>query len=53
MAMLEWTITFVLVALLAAALGVGGVVGVAALFARVLFLVFVTLFVALLIRRSP
>lgn len=51
-AMLGWAFTFLLVALLAAALGFGGTVGASALVAQILFVIFMALFlVTLLVRR--
>lgn len=50
--MLGWAFTFLLVALLAAALGFGGTVGAPALVAQVLFFIFILLFlVTLVVRR--
>jgi len=43
--MLRWVLTFFVVAILAGALGFGGVAGAATDIARFLFLVFVVLFV--------
>ncbi len=43
--MLRWALTFFIVAILAGALGFGGIAGAATDLARVLFLVFVVLFV--------
>lgn len=47
--MLSWTITFLVVALIAAALGFGGIAGAAAEFAKILFFLFLILFVVSLI----
>jgi uncharacterized membrane protein YtjA (UPF0391 family) len=54
-AMLSWSITFLVVALIAAVLGFGGIAGTAAGIAKVLFLVFLVLFVLSFIvgRRPP
>ena len=50
--MLGWAFTFLLVALLAAALGFGGTVGAPALVAQALFFIFILLFlVTLVVRR--
>jgi uncharacterized membrane protein YtjA (UPF0391 family) len=38
--MLRWSVTFLVIALIAAVLGFGGIAGEAAWFAKVLFLVF-------------
>jgi uncharacterized membrane protein YtjA (UPF0391 family) len=43
--MLSWALTFLVVALIAAALGFGGVAGEAAWVAHVLFVIFLVLFV--------
>ena len=57
--MLGWTLAFLIVGLIAGALGFTGVAGVAAGFAKVLFFIFVVLFVISLIagalrgRRPP
>ena len=53
--MLSWALTFLIVALLSAALGFGGVAGEAAWVAHVLFVVFLILFVVSLVtgRRVP
>ncbi len=53
--MLSWTITFLIIALIAAALGFGGVAGSAAWIAQVLFGLFLILFIISLIfgRRPP
>jgi uncharacterized membrane protein YtjA (UPF0391 family) len=53
--MLGWAITFLVVALIAAALGWGGVAGTAAGIAKILFVVFLILFVVSLLfgRRAP
>jgi uncharacterized membrane protein YtjA (UPF0391 family) len=53
--MLGYAITFLIVALVAAALGFGGIAGVSVEIARILFVVFLVLFVVTLIfgRRGP
>lgn len=52
--MLRWALTFLVVALIAAAMGFGGIAGNAAFFARILFFVFLVLFVlSLLFRSTP
>jgi uncharacterized membrane protein YtjA (UPF0391 family) len=47
--MLGWAITFLVFALIAAALGFGGIAGVAMEFAKILFFVFLILFVLTLV----
>jgi uncharacterized membrane protein YtjA (UPF0391 family) len=50
--MLNWALIFLVVALLAAAMGFGGIAGAAAGFAKVLFFLFLILFlVSLLMGR--
>lgn len=57
--MLSWAIFFFIIAIIAAALGFGGIAGTAAGIAKLLFVVFVALFLASLIvalvrgRRPP
>ena len=52
--MLSYAIFFLVIALIAGILGFGVIAGTAALFARVLFLVFLVLFVVSLLRgRRP
>ncbi|HUR29652.1 MAG TPA: DUF1328 domain-containing protein [Planctomycetota bacterium] len=57
--MLSWAITFLVIALVAALLGFGGIAGTAAGIAQVLFWVFVALFLVSLLsmlvsgRRTP
>lgn len=52
--MLGYAITFLLVALLAGVLGFGVIAGTAATFAKILFVVFLILFVVSLLRgRTP
>jgi uncharacterized membrane protein YtjA (UPF0391 family) len=52
--MLSWSITFLIIALIAAALGFGGIAGTAVGIAKILFFVFIVLFLLSLIfgRRS-
>ncbi len=47
--MLSWALTFLVIALIAAALGFGGIAGTAAGIAKLLFVVFLILFAASLI----
>ena len=47
--MLRWSITFFIVALIAAILGFGGIAGTAVGIAKVLFFVFLVLFVVSLV----
>lgn len=49
--MLGWALTFLLVALVAAALGFGGIAGTSAGIAKILFWIFIILFVVSLIAR--
>lgn len=53
--MLGWALTFLVVALIAAALGFGGIAGAATGIAKILFFVFLVLFIVSLIfgRRAP
>jgi uncharacterized membrane protein YtjA (UPF0391 family) len=53
--MLGWAITFLVIALIAAALGFGGVAGTATGIAKILFVVFLVLFIVSLIfgRATP
>jgi uncharacterized membrane protein YtjA (UPF0391 family) len=51
--MLGYTLIFLLVAIVAGALGFGVVAGMAATIARVLFVIFLVLFVLSLFRRAP
>lgn len=53
--MLSWAITFLIIALIAAILGFGGVAGTAVGIAKILFFVFLALFIVSLIfgRRTP
>jgi uncharacterized membrane protein YtjA (UPF0391 family) len=47
--MLSWAITFLVIALIAAALGFGGVAGAATGIAKILFFVFLVLFIVSLV----
>ena len=47
--MLSWALTFLIIALIAAALGFGGIAGAATGIAKILFFVFLVAFVVLLI----
>jgi uncharacterized membrane protein YtjA (UPF0391 family) len=47
--MLSWAVTFFIIAIVAAALGFGGVAGSAAGIAKILFAIFVVLFIASLV----
>jgi uncharacterized membrane protein YtjA (UPF0391 family) len=47
--MLSWALTFLVIALIAAALGFGGIAGSASYIAQVLFFVFLVLFIISLI----
>ncbi len=49
--MLSWALTFLVVALIAAALGFGGIAGTSAGIAKILFFIFLALFVISLIAR--
>lgn len=53
--MLRWTITFLIVAIIAALFGFVGVAGVAIDFAKILFFIFLALFIISLVfgRRRP
>jgi uncharacterized membrane protein YtjA (UPF0391 family) len=53
--MLSWAITFLVIALIAAVLGFGVLAGTAMSIAKILFVVFLVLFVLSLVmgRRSP
>lgn len=50
--MLNWALTFLIVAIIAAVLGFGGIAGQAAWIAQVLFGIFLILFVVSLIFRG-
>jgi uncharacterized membrane protein YtjA (UPF0391 family) len=47
--MLGWAITFLIIALIAAALGFGGIAGTATGIAKILFFVFLILFIVSLV----
>lgn len=49
--MLHWTLVFLIVALVAAALGFGALAGTAALIAKVLFIAFLVLWLVSLVTR--
>ena len=53
--MLSWAITFLVIAIIAAVLGFGGIAGTAVGIAKLLFFVFLALFVISLLmgRRTP
>ncbi len=53
--MLSWAITFLIIALVAAVLGFGGIAGTAVGFAKIIFFVFLVLFAVSLVfgRRPP
>ena len=53
--MLRWALIFLVIAIVAAALGFGGIAGTASEIARVLFFVFLVLFIVSLFfgRRTP
>ena len=53
--MINWAITFLVIALIAAVLGFGGIAGTAVGLAKILFFVFIVLFIVsyLMGRRSP
>ena len=50
--MLVWSMMFLVIALIAAALGFGGIVGTSAGIAQMLFVVFLVLFVITLVLRA-
>ena len=50
--MLGWAITFLIVALISAALGFGGIAGAASSIAQSLFFVFIVLFIVAMIARA-
>ncbi|MFC3182996.1 DUF1328 domain-containing protein [Cypionkella sinensis] len=49
--MLSWALTFLVIALIAAALGFGGIAGTSAGIAQILFFIFLALFVISMIAR--
>ena len=53
--MLSWAVTFLIIAIIAAILGFGGIAGTAIGIAKILFFVFLVLFVVALLfgRRTP
>ena len=53
--MLSWSVTFLIIAVIAALLGFGMIAGTAATIAKLLFIVFLVLFVVSLVsgRRRP
>ncbi len=50
--MLGWALTFLVIALVAAALGFGGVAGTSAGIPQILFFVFIALFVVAMVARA-
>jgi uncharacterized membrane protein YtjA (UPF0391 family) len=50
--MLGWALTFLVIALIAAALGFGGIAGTSAGIAQILFFIFIVLFVVAMIARA-
>lgn len=50
--MLGWALTFLIIALIAAALGFGGIAGTSAGIAQILFFIFIALFVVAMIARA-
>jgi uncharacterized membrane protein YtjA (UPF0391 family) len=50
--MLNWALTFLVIALIAAALGFGGIAGTSAGIAKILFFVFIALFVLSMVMRA-
>ena len=50
--MLGWALTFLVIALVAATLGFGGIAGTSAGIAQILFFVFIALFVVAMIARA-
>ena len=53
--MLSWAITFLVIAIIAGILGFGGIAGTAVGFAKILFFLFIVMFIiaCLLGRRTP
>ena len=52
--MLSWSVIFLIIALIAAALGFGGIAGTAVGIAKVLFFIFIVLFfISLIFGRRP
>jgi uncharacterized membrane protein YtjA (UPF0391 family) len=50
--MLGWAVTFLIVAIIAAALGFGGIAGASAGIAQILFYIFILLFVVAMVARA-
>lgn len=50
--MLGWALTFLVIALIAAAFGFGGIAGTSAGIAQILFFIFIALFVISMIARA-
>jgi uncharacterized membrane protein YtjA (UPF0391 family) len=50
--MLSWALTFLVIALIAAALGFGGIAGTSVGIAKIIFFVFIILFVISLLARA-
>jgi len=50
--MLGWAVTFFVIAIIAAAFGFGGIAGASAGIAKILFFIFIVLFVVALISRA-
>jgi uncharacterized membrane protein YtjA (UPF0391 family) len=50
--MLGWAVTFLVVAIIAAALGFGGIAGASAGIAQMLFYIFILLFVGAMVARA-
>ena len=53
--MLSWAITFLIIALIAAVLGFGGIAGTAVGFAKIIFFAFIVMFIiaCLMGRKTP
>lgn len=50
--MLGWSLTFLIIALVAAALGFGGIAGTASGIAQILFVIFLALFLVSMLMRA-
>ena len=50
--MLGWAVTFLIIALVAAALGFGGIAGTSVGIAKILFVVFIVLFLITMVMRA-
>ena len=50
--MLGWAVTFLVIALIAGALGFGGIAGTSVGIAKILFFIFIVLFVVAIIARA-